>query len=368
MAKLSVKLMGTFRAVLNGDILTDFRSIKVSGLLAYLIVESHRPWARSFLADLFWPDYPEDNAQSNLSNALWNLRSLLGDSDDNKNFIIVQKSTIQFNQRADFWVDVKAFKEIVEKICAQSTTSSTSPELSNLQQSLSKFSNGFMDDFFMNSPPFETWIGKTRQVINQEWIKAFRCLSNIHLEIGELPVALEYTMKWIENEPWDEKAYQQGMKILSELGQRKKAMDLFESYRLRLAEDLGMEPQHETIQLYQQIHQGVEGFFNHNEPQQETIIEAKKVDPGPVPEHLFKALLDNMEPRPFFDRQEELTQLSKWLNNTIDSYGSVSFVTGEPGSGKSYLLTHFANQALLNNPRLILLWGQCNAYTGSGDP
>ena len=78
MAKLSVRLIGPFQAVLDGVILTDFRSNKVSGMLAYLAIESQRPWTRSYLADLFWPNFPEDNAQSNLSNALWNLRTLLG--------------------------------------------------------------------------------------------------------------------------------------------------------------------------------------------------------------------------------------------------------------------------------------------------
>ncbi len=368
MTKLSLRLMGPFQAVLDGVILTDFRSNKVSGLLAYLVIESQRPWTRSFLADLFWPDFPEDKAQSNLSNALWNLRSLLGDSDNHSNFIIVHKSTIQFNERADFWVDVKAFTGLVEKIYTLSTASSDLSELSDLEETLSKFEGSFMDGFFIDSPVFETWIGKTRQGIRQEKVNAFRCLSQMHLQNGKFAAAQNFTMKWIEFEPWDEEAYRQAMKIFNELGQRKKALDLYDQLHFRLAEDLGMEPQHETIQLYQEIHLGVEGLIS--SVAQESIQTLKKeiADSGPIPVSFSQALLEDFDRRPFFGHKVELTQLQGWKRDAFSGHGKAAFIIGEPGSGKSYLLTEFANQVLKDHPNSLLLWGQCNAYTGQGDP
>ena len=84
-----------------------------------------------------------------------------------------------------------------------------------------------MDGFFIDSPVFETWIGKTRLGIHQEWVNVFRCLSQIHLQTGKLPAAQNFTMKWIEIEPWDEEAYRQGMRIFNEIGQRNKALDLY---------------------------------------------------------------------------------------------------------------------------------------------
>ncbi len=368
MAKLSLKLIRPFQAVLDGVILTDFRSNKVSGLLAYLVIESQRPWTRSFLADLFWPEFPEDKAQSNLSNALWNLRHLLGDSDNNSSFIIVQKSTIQFNEKADSWVDVKAFFELVEKICTISTGSSDLSELSNLEETLSKFEGGFMEGFFIDSPVFETWIGKTRQGIRQEWVNVFRCLSQIHLQIGHLQPAQNFTKKWIEIEPWDEEAYRQGMRIYNSLGQRNKALDLYHQLQTCLADNLGIEPQHETNQLYQKILQGVEGQISQVEQVSTQTIREKRSDSGPMPLSFSHALLEDFNRRPFFGHKEELEQLESWLGDALTGHGKASFILGEPGSGKTYLLTEFANHAFKDHPNLLLLWGQCNAYTGQGDP
>jgi DNA-binding SARP family transcriptional activator len=109
MARLSIRLLGPFQADLGGQALTNLRSDKVRALLAYLVVEVQRPWTRAHLADLLWPNYPEEKAQSNLRNALWNIRSVIGDMQVDPGFIIVKKSTIQFNLNADYWLDVENF-------------------------------------------------------------------------------------------------------------------------------------------------------------------------------------------------------------------------------------------------------------------
>ena len=78
-AKFSISLLGPFKAELDGEPVRSFRSTKVRALLSYLAVESQRPWTRSMLGDLLWPDLPDKEAQSNLRNAISNLRQVIGD-------------------------------------------------------------------------------------------------------------------------------------------------------------------------------------------------------------------------------------------------------------------------------------------------
>jgi predicted ATPase len=56
------------------------------------------------------------------------------------------------------------------------------------------------------------------------------------------------------------------------------------------------------------------------------------------------------------------------LNDVLTNQGRTAFITGEPGIGKTFLLKEFAKLSLFSNPDLLVLWGQCNAYTGRGDP
>src|SRR5262249_53331292 len=45
-----------------------------------------------------------------------------------------------------------------------------------------------------------------------------------------------------------------------------------------------------------------------------------------------------------------------------------AFVVGEAGQGKTALLQAFANRAMQAHPDLMVAGGNCNAYTGAGDP
>ncbi|MFO8239479.1 MAG: BTAD domain-containing putative transcriptional regulator [Dissulfuribacterales bacterium] len=320
------------------------------------------------MADLFWPDYPEDKAQSNLSNALWNLRAVIGDKKENTEFIIVKKSMLQFNPQADYRLDVKTFHDLIDK-----SRKLKSPEhkstLSDLEESLSLSRGRFMEGFTIDSPGFETWLVKTRQEIHRKRSQALRWISIHHMQSGNFSTALDYTRDWTAEEPWDERACRLAMQILEKLGQRKKALDEFERCRKRLAIDLGIAPQQETQQLYQQLISN-QSLLNRLKTKPLPANEKIKgdIDPGPLPKNLVNAAKRQYGSRPFFGRQEELNQLDDWLDNTIRKEGKAAFIIGEPGSGKTYLLTKFAQQALQKYPDLLLLWGQCNAYTGQGDP
>ena len=108
MPRLSVRLLGPFSGDLDGRPLRGFRSNKVRALLAYLMVEAHRPWSRASLAALLWPELSETSAQSNLRNALANLRRVLDDRGTADRFVLVTESTLQFNRKSDAWLDLWA--------------------------------------------------------------------------------------------------------------------------------------------------------------------------------------------------------------------------------------------------------------------
>ena len=66
MPHLSLSLLGTFQATLDGQPIAGFESNKVRALLAYLAVEAGRPHARDELTGLLWPDQPDAAARANL--------------------------------------------------------------------------------------------------------------------------------------------------------------------------------------------------------------------------------------------------------------------------------------------------------------
>ena len=79
MAQLSIRVLGGLSVSKDGKTISSFESDKVRALFAYLAVEAGRPHRRETLAGLLWPDCPEQTAHHNLSQALFNLRKVLGD-------------------------------------------------------------------------------------------------------------------------------------------------------------------------------------------------------------------------------------------------------------------------------------------------
>jgi DNA-binding SARP family transcriptional activator len=113
MPRLDLNFLGVFSAILDGMPITTFESNKVRALLAYLAVESQRPYSRETLAALLWPDWPDSAARSNLRYALADLRKAIGDRGAEPPFLLITRNTLQFNTESDHRLDVAEYDGLV---------------------------------------------------------------------------------------------------------------------------------------------------------------------------------------------------------------------------------------------------------------
>src|SRR4051794_1279826 len=113
MSRLTLRFFGPFQADLNGAPLSQLRSTRIQALLAYLAVEAQHAHTRDSLAALFWPDEAETVAKQNLRQALYQLRQLLGEVEEGTSsvppFLLLTRTTVQFNPTADSTLDVALF-------------------------------------------------------------------------------------------------------------------------------------------------------------------------------------------------------------------------------------------------------------------
>lgn len=367
MLRLRIRLLGPFQAEMDGELLLNFRSAKVRALLAYLAIETKKTFTREYLADLFWPDFPESKARSNLRNAIWNLRQEIGEYQPGIPFITSKNSKIQFNPQTEFWLDVRVFHDLIESACKESGQSPNAENIQKIEQALSLYQGQFLEDIFIDSPVFETWMDKNKLLIRQKRIQALRYISKAFYESGALLKALNEVKIWAELDPWEGEPCRLYMKILTRLGRRNEAIGQFRKYQKCLLEDLGVEPQQETNNLFEEIQKdqkGVNFLFGDESTAEFPIGRAESKSP---PEFLIKSIEEQAESLNFCGREKELRQLKSWLEDALKGNGRVGMIVGEPGSGKTYLLNEFVNECLVSYPDLLVFQGLCNSHFGHGD-
>lgn len=342
MSHLSLGLLGPVRILRDADPATGFKSNKVRALLVYLAMEAGRPHARGVLAGLLWPDVPDRVALSNLRFALSNLRTVIGDRNARPSFLIITRETVEFNTAADCDVDVVSFHRYLAEAWRLSAGEMA---IDNLKQAVAFYQGRFLEGFPSDSPTFEEWVLLRQEELGHEILQALYDLVSLLEEKGDYRQALRYARQALDLEPWDEEAHRQVMKLLALDGQRSAALAQYETCRRVLANELDVEPTRETTRLYELIRDG-------------------KLQAPPITPVAHEEIPDP----PFVARQTELDQLDAFLDKALAGHGQVAFVTGSPGSGKTALIHEFIRRAMQTHSDLLTATGNCNAYTGVGDP
>lgn len=342
MPELTISLLGNVQIRLHGRTLPGLETSKMGALLAYLALEQDHPHPRQTLAELLWPNRSKVESLNSLRFALANLRSALQDPSAVPPFLLVDRYHIQFNPQADAWVDALAFQQQAAACQAQKA-----PSLDALRAALDLYHGSFLQNFELgDSLSFETWALSQREHIDRQRLRLLRLLA-VNLEASGSSLQAEEVYRGIlAMQPWDEPVHRCLMHLLAASGQRSAALAQYDACCQALLDELGVQPERETQLLYLQL----------------------KRQPAEDPAGPVGIPFDEPLQLPFVARERELAKLDAALARGLSGQGQVLWIAGEAGTGKTALLREFSRQALDNHPDLLVVGGQCNAYTGLGQP
>jgi DNA-binding SARP family transcriptional activator/predicted ATPase len=288
MGQLSISLLGSFQAHLDGHPLGGFAYDKVRALLAYLAVESNRPHSREKLTALFWPNQSPDAARSSLRQALATLRRAIGDQKSVTPFLLLDQGNMQMNPDASVWLDVGIFQQHLA--ASQNhihTDIETCPScIQHLETGAALYRGDFFDGLLLqDSEEFELWAVTKREEFRLQALTSFFHLTNHYMRRGQYSKAQAYAFRQVEIEPYCEEAHRQLMSILAHSGQRSAALAQYESCRRMLASELGVLPARETCALYERIRSAAENRPN-NLPLPLPALIGREEEIANIAEHL----------------------------------------------------------------------------------
>jgi predicted ATPase/DNA-binding SARP family transcriptional activator len=256
MPNLSLSLLGSFQATLDGQPVTGFESNKVRALLAYLAVEADRPHARDELIGLLWPDQPDATARANLRQALANLRHAIGDRTAATPFLSTTSDSIQFHLTEHGSIDAAAFSELIAAchVHAHRRLETCRTCAQRLQQAVELYRGDFLAQFVQSgSEAFEEWALIQRERLHRDMLDALYALAEHHDRRSEYDLVRRYATRQLELDPWREEAQRQLMRAFALNRQRSAALAQYETCRRVLAHELGAEPSQETVALHAKI-------------------------------------------------------------------------------------------------------------------
>ncbi len=353
MPRLEISLLGPPRLAVAGTAAVGFDYAKVLALLVYLALEPGRPHSRDALAELLWPDQPPQTGRTSLRQALARLRQALADHDAQPPLLLVTRETVQFNLAGDVALDTATFAELLRPLPGHSHREPAAcPACLERWSRAVELYRGPLAD----APPprdataYEEWLHARREWFAQQQLDALARLADAHEALGGPTQALVYARRALELDPWREPAHRQMMRLLAAIGERSAALAQYERCRRILADELGLEPEEATTELYQAIRadkttggEGDKGTRRQGGSTSDAALPPSPpppVPPSPAPPLALAPL--PIPPTSFIGRQAELRELQ-----TLLARPECRLLTllGPGGTGKTRLALQLAERA-----------------------
>jgi len=329
MARLTLKLLGSYRLALDDVPVEAIESDKGRALLAYLAVECDRPHPREKLVGIFWPEQDEAHARGSLSQALYHLRSALGDrpptgilptqshTQPRDPYLLVSPKEIQLNPKCEYETDVAAFSALMTACKAHGHPQNIHCDdcLKRYQEAVSLYGGAFLDGFYLpQNLAFEEWATILREQLHLQMMAALEQLVTAFERQGELDQALGYARRMVQLDELGEAGNLNVLRLLALLDRRREALAQYATFQQALAIQLGAEPGMEAKLLYQRLRNEETG-----------------TNLGNLPASLT----------PFVGRRQELDELWGLLR---DPKSRLMCVFGPGGSGKTRLALEAAKR------------------------
>lgn len=200
-------------------------------LLVYLALE--RNVSRDEVAAVFWGESGEERARHALSQAIYELRRLLGDR----------------------WLDTQGGRLLVTSdLTADAWQLGEFCEQAEFARAADLYKGPFLPGFFLNnSKGFETWVDKQRAHLERLHRKAQRENVNALVAANRLPGAIAAARRWVEQDGLEDEANHRLIELLVLSGDRTEAIRQYANYEARLKEELDVAPLDNTRELIERI-------------------------------------------------------------------------------------------------------------------
>ncbi len=318
---LSVRMLGPPSVTWEGRPLPIPRR-QVRALL-YVLASATSPLSRDTVAALFWPDVPPDVGTTNLSRLLYFLQRALPDP----TLLKREGNTLGLDE-ARAWADTRVIADVLAR---------ASPTRDMLRAAAGLYRGPFLDGFFLpGAPRFDLWLDQERHAWERRYLTLLTRLIEVEEHLGHYHEAILWAQRYLDIDELAEHIHRTLIRLYAAVGDRESAARQFEQCVIVLERELGVSPLPETRAVYEAAMRG----------------RAVAVPPSPQPRWQVRPSLR----APFVGRDDALAAILQAYMRVRTGRGTLVFIAGEPGIGKTRLLQEFT-ATLPESTRVLIIAG-----------
>jgi DNA-binding SARP family transcriptional activator/tetratricopeptide (TPR) repeat protein len=324
MARLSLTLLGGFQARLDPGPALSLPTRKSQALLAYLALPLGRAHPRDTLAALLWGGTRETSARASLRQALFAIRRALAPVEGD---VLRQNSDTLALVADAVDVDVAAFECFV---------ADGDPE--TLERAAALYRGDLLSGFALDEAPFEDWLLLERERLRELAVEGLAKLLAHHRRGGASDAAIATALRLLTLDSLQEPIHRTLMRLYAEQGRRGTALRQYQHCVAVLQRELGVEPETETQQLYQEI-------------LRRRRLRAATVEPISTTVVTSRTRIAEMA---LIGRAAELDRLRGLLGQAGAGRGGTTAILGEAGIGKTRLVNEVIEIADEQGARVLI--------------
>jgi DNA-binding SARP family transcriptional activator/tetratricopeptide (TPR) repeat protein len=290
------------------------RSARTTALIAYLALHAGMPQPRGQLAATFWPESAEQQALTNLRRELHQLRRTLGDDPS----LEVTATDLTWRDRDSCRVDLRTFHRHRERAVAAAASNGSPPRDGEVLEEGAAALAAFRGELLPGL--YDDWAVGERDRLTAQCVELCALVAETAAGAGRWTVALDAARRRVALAPLEEDGHRALVRLHARRGDRAAAVSAYHHLESVLDEELGLPPDAESRRLLADL---VATDGSRERPEVGTAVTS--VD--------------------FVGRRTELAALQGALDTALAGSARTALVTGEPGVGKSRLVSELARAA-----------------------
>lgn len=246
MPEMHISLFASFRVCQQGQVLTGFAAAKVQELFCYLLLHSGRPHLRESLAGTLWAEASDtQRARKQLRQTLWQLQAALNATA--QNLLTVGPEWVRFDLTPQVHLDVALFEQAAaqaQRLRGQELPAET---VGALEAAVQLYEGDLLEGWYQD------WCLCERERLQNLYLAMLdklMCYCEAH---AQFEPGLGYGARVLRIDRAHELTHRRLMRLHYLAGDRTMALRQYESCAASLREELGVQPDHRTRLLLEQI-------------------------------------------------------------------------------------------------------------------